>query len=155
MTVNAKRSLLIVGQNVVVCPTKEDQAVDRRNKYYLGLNIGKILAINQELQQVQLWWYHGKRWKDDSWILWVDPKSNEPYKQWMPVDDLAVDDIGRIIRVTMEPSCRRRRHNHFKLSSVSVKTINQCIKLNLSLLNSDSTSPSHDECSEQDSSDSE
>ena len=155
MTVNAKRLLLLVGQNVVVCPTKEDQAVDRRNKYYLGLNIGKIFAINRELQQVQLWWYHGKRWKDDSWILWVDPKSNEPYRQWMSVDDLAVDDIGRIIRVAMEPSSRRRRRTHFKLSSDSVKTINQCLKLNQSLLNRDSTSQSQDECSEQDCSEQE
>ena len=138
MVVNAKRSFLMVGENVVVCPTEADQAMDRQNKYFLGLNIGKIVAINHELQQVQLWWFYGKKWNDDSWFMWVDPKTKSPYKQWMSVDELAVDDIGRIVRVTMEPSSRKKRHSHYKLSVLSVKTIKLCHKLYKHLLFVDS-----------------
>ena len=141
MAVNAKRSLLLVGENVIVCPTEADQAVDRGNKYYLGLNVGKITAINHELQQVHLWWYYGKKWNDDSWIMWIDPKTNSPYKQWMSVEELADDDVGRIMRLTMEPSNRKRRHGHFKLSPSSIKTINLCLRLNKRLLHAESIAP--------------
>ena len=134
MIVSAKRSLLLVGENVVVCPTEADQVLDRQNKYFLGLNIGKIVDINHELQQVQLWWYYGKKWNDDSWILWVDPKTNKPYKQWMHVEDLKVDDIGRIVRITMEQSNRKRRRSYFKLSHSSVKTIDLCLKIREGML---------------------
>ncbi len=123
-------SILVVGQNVVVCPTEIDQETDRRNKYLLGLNIGKIVAINEQIEQVQLWWYFGKKWNDDSWILWIDPKTNNPYKQWISADHLAVDDFGRIVRVKMEQSTRRRRRqSHFKLCPESLKTIALCVQL--------------------------
>ncbi len=127
--------ILVVGQNVVVCPTEIDQETDRRNKYLLGLNVGKIVAINEKIEHVQLWWYFGKKWNDDSWILWIDPKTNNPYKQWISADDLAVDDVGRIVRVKMEPSNRRRRRqSHFKLCPESIKTISLCLKMHKDIL---------------------
>lgn len=133
LAVPKKSSLLLVGATVVVCPNEEGQAIDRQSKYNLGLNIGRIEAVNTADDMVELWWYWGTAWTDSNWILWRAPKTRQAYKEWVHVDDLVCDEMNHIIRVEMEPVARSRC-DKFKLSKDSVKEIKRCLQTNKDML---------------------
>ncbi len=126
-----KKTMLLVGSTVVLCPDAEGQAKDRESKYNLGLNIGRIEAINHDLRTVDLWWYWGSAWDDANWILWRDPKTKNPYIDSVCIDDLVCDEFDHIVRINMESiQGRRFKQNKFKLSKQSVKDIKRCLETN-------------------------
>lgn len=133
LAVPEKSSLLLVGSTVVVCPDEEGQAIDRQSKYNLGLNIGRIEAVNIADDMVQLWWYWGTAWNDSNWILWRAPQTKAAYKEWVAVDDLVCDEMKHIIRIEMEPVAKRRSEK-FKLSKDSVREIKRCLQTNKGML---------------------
>ena len=140
IAVPTKKSLLLVGTTVVVCPDREGQGKDRGSNYNLGLNIGRIEAINHELKMVDLWWYWGSEWSEPNWILWRVPKTKAAYKEWVSVDDLVCDDLNHIVRIDMESVAKRFKQNKFKMSKDSVKQIKRCLEANKELLDCMSSS---------------
>lgn len=126
-----KKSLLVVGSTVVLCPDADGQAKDQESGYKLGLNIGRIVAIDHDLNSVELWWYFGTGWSDPNWILWRDPKSKRAYKDWVLIDDLVCDEFDHIVRINMESVGKKFK---FKLSKASVKEIKRCVSANKHML---------------------
>lgn len=131
IAVPKKKSMLLVGSSVVLCPDAEGQAKDRESKYNLGLNIGRIEAIEHELGLVELWWYWGSAWNDANWILWRSPKTKLPYKDWVSISDLVCDEFDHIVRINMERIRGQRfKQDKFKLSKESLKDIKRCLEAN-------------------------
>lgn len=134
IAVPKKKSILVVGSTVVLCPDADSQAKDRESKYFLGLNIGRVEAINHDLHSVELWWYWGTGWSDPNWILWRAPKTKQAYKEWVGIEDLVCDEFDHIVRINMESVAKRFKQDKFKMAKESIKDIKRCLQANKDML---------------------
>jgi len=116
-------SVLSIGDFVVFSPDDDSRNTDRSSGYNLGLNIGRITSLNENL--VEVWWYYSKTW-DGDWIPWKCPKKKTPYKEWVSNISLLENDNGCVIRPEMIP-CRRKR-GAMKFSKDSLKLLQDLSK---------------------------
>jgi len=116
-------SVLSIGDFVVFSPDDDSRNIDRSSGYNLGLNIGRITSLNENL--VEVWWYYSKTW-DGDWIPWKCPKKKTPYKEWVTNVSLLENDNGCVIRPEMIP-CRRKR-GALKISKDSLNLLQDLTK---------------------------
>ncbi len=116
-------SVLHIDDFVVFSPDNDSRASDRSSGYNLGLNIGRITSLKENL--VEVWWYYSKSW-DGDWIPWKCPKKKTPYKEWVSNVALLENDNGCVIRPEMIP-CRRKR-GAMKFSKDSLNLLQELSK---------------------------
>jgi len=117
-----KNSVVSIGDFVLISPDKESREKDAKSGYTLGLNIGKVHAIDQADGLVEIWWYFAKSW-DGDWIPWRFPKTKDAYRGWMSLENLLEDENGCIIRLEML-KCKRKRVT-VKLSKTSLRQLEE------------------------------
>jgi hypothetical protein len=123
--------VVAVGDVVMISPDKESRDRDIANGYKLGLNIAQVRSLNHDEGLVELWWYFSN---SNSWTTkakffpWRENKTNEMYKDWLPVHALIQDTWGTLVKLDLTWVSGREGYASYVLTKESVKTIEEIIR---------------------------
>lgn len=98
-------SVIRLGDFVLVSPDEAGRKADATLGYNLLINVGKVIDIHHESQEVTLHWFFSKAW-NGRWTAWLRTEKdryNERYTEVIPISSLLEED-DHVIRVNMTKS---------------------------------------------------
>ena len=119
--------VITIADILMFSPDEASRAVDRKNKYYLGINLCKVIDIDFKSRQVQVHWYHGTSWtRRGRWIEWYNPVNNEPYTDWVDADKFLQESYGSLAKITLEKGSSKGR-GVYAISLASVRIVSDVL----------------------------